>query len=48
MKLLKRTSDDEQLGEMTFAQRLEAIASRHKVGTALYDRKDEETSPDCD
>lgn len=48
MKLLKRTSGDEQLGEMTFAQRLEAIASRHKVGTALYDSKDKAPPPDGD
>ena len=46
MKYLKRTSEDAQLGEDLFAQRLEAIASRSKVGTALYDKSLEDPSDD--
>ena len=44
MKLLRKMGDDAQDSESAFAQRLEAIASRSKVGTALYDSKDDEPS----
>ena len=47
MKLLKKTGYEAQLGQDAFAQRLEAIASRHKVGTTLYDN-DEDAPSDRD
>jgi len=47
MKLLRKTSEEAELGQDAFAQRLEAIASRHKVGTALYDN-DEDAPSDLD
>ena len=40
MKVFKRATD-EPAGASALAQRLEAIATRHKVGTALYDREPE-------
>jgi len=39
MKLMKRTSQSAQLEDTAFAQRLDSIANRHKVGTALYDHR---------
>jgi len=44
MKLLRKSSENTQLGNEAFAQRLEAIASRSKVGTALYDSGQEAPS----